>query len=56
MNLHIVAVRANYLHTKNKLNDKERKKESQRRKNKQYLYNCKIITRQLLASAFNTRT
>ena len=38
MSLRIVVVRADYLHNKTKLNDKERKKESEKGKNKQYLY------------------
>ena len=38
MSLRIVAVRANYLRSKNKLNDKKREKESKEEKNKQYLY------------------
>ena len=38
MSLRIVAVRVNYLYNKNKLNNKDRKKESAKGKNEQYLY------------------
>ena len=38
MNLYIVVVRANYLRKKNESNDKKRKKESEKERNKQYLY------------------
>ena len=38
MSLRIVVVRANYLCNKNELNDKARKKESEKEKNKQYSY------------------
>ena len=38
MSLCIAFARASYLRSKNKSNDKERKKESQREKNKQYVY------------------
>ena len=38
INLFIVAARASYLRSKNEPNDKERKKESEEGKNKQYLY------------------
>ena len=38
MSLHIVVFLANYLCNKNKVNDKERKKKSEKEKNKQNLY------------------
>ena len=38
MSLYIVPGRASYLHNKNESNDKERKKEVEEEKNKQYLY------------------
>ena len=38
MRLRIVVVRANYLYNKNELNDKKKKKESEKGKIKQYLY------------------
>ena len=37
MNLYIVIVRANHLHNKNELNNKEKKKKSEEEQNKQYL-------------------
>ena len=38
MSFRIVVVCANYLRNKKELNNKERKKESEKGKNKQYLY------------------
>ena len=38
MSLCIVFARASYLRNKNELNDKEKKKENEGEKNKQYLY------------------
>ena len=38
MSLCVVVARANYLCNKNELNDKEKKKEIERERNKQYLY------------------
>ena len=38
MSVRIVVARTNYLRHKNELNDKEKKKESKKGKDKQYLY------------------